>query len=267
MIDFKSKIKLELTANIIRDWLKQISDQRTIYFSDADCSYTTFPFATSVRSSLLNDERNIRYEIFSDENNFYVRLTINQEKLHAPDEDIIKKLTYALDKTNLYSQDASVLCSWDISRLYPDTADRLKALQLFFEIELAYFEKELAIWKNDNSYTIKTFPDVTYTEGKGLQYSAEKYERNRLARKKCISIHGTACAVCGFDFGNFYGDSFRGKIEVHHIKPLSKIKEEYEVNPRTDLIPLCPNCHTAIHSKPNGVYTVDELKELIKNKN
>lgn len=41
----------------------------------------------------------------------------------------------------------------------------------------------------------------------------------------------------------------RGIIEVHHIVPISQIGKEYEVDPINDLVPLCPNCHTALHSK------------------
>ena len=31
---------------------------------------------------------------------------------------------------------------------------------------------------------------------------------------------------------------------------------------RYDLIPVCPNCHTALHSKKGGVYTIEELKKM-----
>lgn len=38
------------------------------------------------------------------------------------------------------------------------------------------------------------------------------------------------------------------------------------MNPREDLIPVCPNCHAMLHRKENGVYlTVEELRERLKN--
>ena len=73
--------------------------------------------------------------------------------------------------------------------------------------------------------------------------------------QKNIAHYGTACQICGFDFGKAYGPAFAGKIEVHHIVPLSEIREDYAVDPIHDLIPVCSNCHTALHSKKDGVQT------------
>jgi predicted HNH restriction endonuclease len=72
--------------------------------------------------------------------------------------------------------------------------------------------------------------------------------------------------ICGIDFGNFYGEEFSGKIEVHHRKPLSEIKEDYVVDPIKDLIPVCPNCHMILHSKKDGVYTVEEVRKMVSGK-
>lgn len=99
-----------------------------------------------------------------------------------------------------------------------------------------------------------------YSEGGKLQITINSYERNEKARKECIHIHGTRCTICGFDFGEVFGEEFEGKIHVHHIKPLSETDDRYLVDPETDLIPVCPNCHVAIHSKPSGVYSVEEIK-------
>jgi hypothetical protein len=35
------------------------------------------------------------------------------------------------------------------------------------------------------------------------------------------------------------------------------------VDPIRDLIPVCSNCHTALHSKKDGCYTPDELRRKI----
>lgn len=34
------------------------------------------------------------------------------------------------------------------------------------------------------------------------------------------------------------------------------------MDPVRDLIPVYPNCHTALHSKPDGVYGIEELKTI-----
>ncbi|WP_019229972.1 HNH endonuclease [Sedimentibacter sp. B4] len=102
-------------------------------------------------------------------------------------------------------------------------------------------------------------------EGAKKQITVNSYERNYKARQACIEYYGCVCSVCGFDFGKFYGDEFKGKIHVHHIKSLSEINEEYEVDPIKDLRPVCPNCHLALHSKiGDKPYDIDELKAIIK---
>ena len=100
-------------------------------------------------------------------------------------------------------------------------------------------------------------------EGKLIQITATTYERNPELRYECIKIHGTNCKICGFDAAKIYGNEFIGKIHVHHITPLGSVKESHEVNPETDLIPVCPNCHMIIHSKKDGVYTPDEVIAMI----
>ncbi|MBR2842795.1 MAG: HNH endonuclease [Lachnospiraceae bacterium] len=60
-----------------------------------------------------------------------------------------------------------------------------------------------------------------------------------------------------------YGPDFAGRIEVHHIIPLNEIREDYGVDPITDLLPVCSNCHAALHSKKDGVYTPEKLKATV----
>lgn len=84
-------------------------------------------------------------------------------------------------------------------------------------------------------------------EGAKMTITVNKYERSEAARRLCIEAHGSKCAICNFDFSEEFGDAYAGFIHVHHIFPLSVIGESYIVNPKTDLVPLCPNCHAAIH--------------------
>jgi hypothetical protein len=84
-------------------------------------------------------------------------------------------------------------------------------------------------------------------EGAVCQVVVNAYERNPVARARCIAHYGPSCVVCGFDFGTVYGPLAEGFIHVHHVKPLSEIGEEYEVDPVAHLRPVCPNCHAVIH--------------------
>lgn len=101
--------------------------------------------------------------------------------------------------------------------------------------------------------------EMKYFEGERIKMErvVEEQQRSREARKICLELKGTQCAICGFDSSAIYG--VPGIIDVHHLDPLSDGGKR-ETNPERDLIPLCPNCHRAVHSKPGGVYSVDEIK-------
>ena len=106
------------------------------------------------------------------------------------------------------------------------------------------------------------YNDGTLKEGIKKKIIVNAYERNIEARKRCIEHYGPICCVCGFDSAKVYGDYFKGKIHVHHIKPLSEIGEEYQVNPIEDLRPICPNCHMIIHSNKEP-YSIEQLKRIL----
>lgn len=101
-------------------------------------------------------------------------------------------------------------------------------------------------------------------EGRKKVYYVSKYERKPSLRQKAMQIHGTKCMICGFDFEATYGEAGRNFIEVHHLVPLSDTKEEINVNPETDLICVCSNCHRIIHRKKDGIYTPLEVRNMIK---
>lgn len=104
---------------------------------------------------------------------------------------------------------------------------------------------------------------VTHSkEGARKQYFTTRYERDPKKRAEALRIHGLSCAVCGMDFENVYGELGKGYIEVHHVKPLYCLEGESEVNPETDLVCLCSNCHSMIHHKKNYIMSVEELREI-----
>ncbi|MBY0120919.1 EVE domain-containing protein [Bacillus sp. S/N-304-OC-R1] len=101
-------------------------------------------------------------------------------------------------------------------------------------------------------------------EGTKKSYLVNKYERVPKNRKKAIEIHGLNCYVCGFNFEEVYGERGKDFIEVHHISPLSTLEEAVEINPKTDLVPLCANCHRMIHRRKDEILTIEELREILK---
>ena len=84
-----------------------------------------------------------------------------------------------------------------------------------------------------------------------------------------ILIHGLNCQACGFNFEKKYGELGKKFIEVHHLIPLYVENNDRIVNPETDLVCLCSNCHRMIHRINNVDYdkTLTELKKIISKNN
>jgi 5-methylcytosine-specific restriction protein A len=102
-----------------------------------------------------------------------------------------------------------------------------------------------------------------YLEGKAQQVFVNIYERDKVAREKCLEHYGYKCFACGLLLSNIYGKIAEKFIHVHHLIELSKIKIEYNVDPIKDLRPLCPNCHAIIHREKTTL-TIDDIINLIK---
>ncbi len=103
------------------------------------------------------------------------------------------------------------------------------------------------------------------TEGNRIAILVNRFERSGKARAACIEAFGTACQVCGFDFGKSYGPLGQGFIHVHHLTPVSLLGEEYVVDPKTDLRPVCPNCHEMLHTGKTPL-SIEELKQIVENR-
>ena len=89
------------------------------------------------------------------------------------------------------------------------------------------------------------------------------YERNPRLRTAAISHHGTKCMVCGFDFGEVYGEHGAGYIEVHHLRPVSNLKKETRINPKADMAVVCSNCHRMLHREKGKVLSPEDLRAFI----
>lgn len=102
-------------------------------------------------------------------------------------------------------------------------------------------------------------------EGAVKQVWVRKYERSRFNRNLAIQIHGTTCFGCQFNFEKFYGAVGEGIVEIHHLEPVHLMEKVRIVDPRTELVPLCSNCHTLVH-KIDPPYTMSELQHFVQNK-
>ena len=100
-------------------------------------------------------------------------------------------------------------------------------------------------------------------EGGRQAVTVNRYERDPRLRIECLNYYGPICRVCSFDFKATYGAIGRDYCHIHHTKPLASLEGPTEVNPITDLIPLCPNCHAMIHRRTPAP-EIQELKSMLK---
>ncbi|NLS03280.1 hypothetical protein HGP14_07835 [Rhizobium sp. P32RR-XVIII] len=114
----------------------------------------------------------------------------------------------------------------------------------------------------DYFYPDEPHPDETFFEGAVVKIKVNRYERSVKAREACIAHYGAKCVGCGDDLGKKYGDRGSGLVHVHHVRPISEIGAEYEVDPIKDLRPVCPNCHAVIH-RGETMLSMDELGEIL----
>ena len=119
---------------------------------------------------------------------------------------------------------------------------------------------ELGGWTTDPPSAESELEDVDFAvEGAYSYHLVGRYERSPANRAIAIQLHGTRCLVCNFDFEESYGSSGAGFVEVHHVTPVSEMGGPAVIDPRTDLVPLCSNCHSMIHRARPAMHP-DELR-------
>jgi hypothetical protein len=151
----------------------------------------------------------------------------------------------------------------------------LNELNNWFEKNYSKFKGEFTECKTCNPFSerfiensIFLFPDTIVDEKAILFEGAKKritvnsYERNVKARHTCLEYYGYTCTVCNADFEKTYGIIGKDFIHVHHLKEISDIGNTYKIDPKIDLRPVCPNCHSMLHQR-KPCYTIDELKQII----
>lgn len=107
--------------------------------------------------------------------------------------------------------------------------------------------------------------ETTLVEGQQTQRWTNTYERNPQLRAAAIRVHGVVCMGCAFNFEAKYGAIGSGFIEVHHTKPISSLGGAASVDPTSDLVVLCSNCHSIVHRKRPSPLSLEALRTLVKN--
>lgn len=153
---------------------------------------------------------------------------------------------------------------------HPDNPEIAVIKDFERKLDKRYLKKEGDTWYAEffpNPYPDEIPSPESFTEGAKKQITVNAYERDPKARKECIAHHGAVCKCCGFDFERVYGEHGKGFIHVHHIKALHTVGEDYNVDPHTDLVPLCPNCHAMIHHGKKDLKVEGLRAVMIRQKN
>lgn len=176
--------------------------------------------------------------------NLIKKMVSNKENVHIFfRNDSTKKFIYkGLGKAVSFSGNKPVKITWTFINPDKKPSEQIEALDGLDEI-----------------YSL-------FKEGTPFEKEVLLYKRSLEARNKCILQNGCICCVCKFDFEKIYGSIGKGFIHIHHLKQLAKIDKEYVVDPKTDLVPVCPNCHSMLH-KEIPPLTIEQLKSLLKSKN
>ena len=248
-LDIDTKVNIQ-NEDIVEIRLSNYSDLHTfmikikLYYASIDIELIPDNFAgETIRQMGLakKDQKELFYKttVHLKENNYITTFNINNQTTDIDNwSNNWEQIDLILRKDNLQFNEG------DINLIIVDGACSI------FSLILCLFEVD---------YTRNI---TSYSEGSQMTITVNKYERNPRNRALCILHHGYKCKVCNFEFNEKYGNLGDNFIEVHHLTPLSEIKENHIVNPVNDLIPLCSNCHSMIH-RNDQLMSPEDLKFII----
>lgn len=202
----------------------------------------------------------------------FAATTIRQMQ-QAGDEEV--QLARALVKSVSKSADLRIetdqsLDSWSIDEEnFTIVAEKKGIDQRFADDALAATCRELVIpilaamaelYGYDPVEEVDAEDQAPLMEGSVRLSRVKLRERNPRNRLLCLRIHGAECMICRLDPRSFYGNA-GSIIEVHHLQPLSLSGEARTYDPASDLVPLCPNCHRAVHMRRPVPWTPEEIRD------
>ena len=131
---------------------------------------------------------------------------------------------------------------------------------------LSLYQTYLLVRRGDLGQEEELPSDIdSATEARRFRWH-RRAERNRSLALAAKKFHGTVCMVCGFDFEARYGELGAGYIEAHHVVPFADLVKEPEpvlLNPMTDFVVVCANCHRMLHRRSPALSPA-QLKAMLK---
>lgn len=167
-----------------------------------------------------------------------------------------------IEYDRLFRPDQSILHIDTLNSAMPDQHWTPQSSGTVLRSEYSTKLEELWAGIHASENTPATESPTDFIEGTAYTVRMTRYERDPRNRAACIAHHGTACAVCEFDFKKRYGSLGEGFIHVHHLNPLAATRGAHALDPIRDMRPVCPNCHAMLHRK-KPLISIDELRSIV----
>ncbi|NIL17283.1 HNH endonuclease [Pseudomonas sp. AN3A02] len=166
----------------------------------------------------------------------------------------------ALDSWSVTDGSFEVIADYRHQNLVPDSDEAVVITCSEIIVPLMAAMAELIGYDQVENPADSNIPEV---EGGLSQATVSRRERNPRSRLLCLRIHGNICKACGLDPARVYGEA-GGIIEVHHLEPVSMLEKPRPYDPEIDLVPLCPSCHRAVHTRRPWPLSPSELSSILE---
>lgn len=189
-------------------------------------------------------------------------LEIDGETSHAADDRIVNAMA-AGDETHLFYRERHEMpfAYYGPIRLIHHEIRTNAPSRFIFRVPSEYPDESLQTELITHGQVNEEF--VPDPEGRQILRLHISYERSARNRRRALECHGNRCLACNTSFDELYGpEHARGYIEVHHTRSITQINGP--VNPDTDLIPLCSNCHAMAHKVRGKILSLTELQALLR---
>lgn len=190
-------------------------------------------------------------------------LDLMRKRAKEREPEFVALLGHAVQTSNVFDFKSS---GFDLKSLMPsewtdfsfvsvyEYSRHQDAFGFLFDRLLATVSVPLCLLEDSPEWTVEGEAQV---EGNLKIVESRKYERSRYNRAICLHHYGFSCRGCGTRMAEKYGPLTKEIIEVHHIVPVSQMEKPKRLDPIKDLVPLCPNCHSVIHSQSSPMSVLE----------
>lgn len=120
----------------------------------------------------------------------------------------------------------------------------------------------LARYVGDRGGRLRAAAEVSAIEGLTTETVRFTRSRSRALREQVLRAAAGRCQCCGQDFGALQWTGMRAPLHVHHRRQLA-LSDAPRTTTLRDLVVLCANCHTLVHSDPRKALPIATVKRYL----